>query len=92
MSYLKQFPLHTLKIAEPFVHGTPHDPVDCGIIRAVIAIARSLGVSVVAEGVETQAQLMFLRAERCDAIQGYLFSRPVPAQDVPALLRSGKGE
>jgi len=90
LSYLKQFPLHTLKIAQPFVHGAPHDPVDCGIIRAVIGIARSLGVSVVAEGVETEAQLSFLRAERCDAVQGYLFSRPVPASEVPALLRSGR--
>lgn len=87
LSYLKQFPLHTLKIAEPFVHGAPVDPVDCGIIRAVIGIARSLGIAVVAEGVETEAQLTFLRAEHCDIIQGYLASRPVPALEVPALFR-----
>ena len=87
LSYLKQFPLHTLKIAQPFVQGAPDDPVDCGIIRAVIGIARSLGIAVVAEGVETAEQLAFLRAERCDAVQGFLFSRPVSATEVPVLLR-----
>jgi diguanylate cyclase (GGDEF)-like protein/PAS domain S-box-containing protein len=90
LAYLKRIPLHTLKLAQPFVHGIPHDPADCGIARSVIAVARSLGLSVVAEGVETEAQLAFLRQEQCDAIQGYLFCRPVPADDVPALLASDK--
>jgi diguanylate cyclase (GGDEF)-like protein len=90
LAYLKKLPLHTLKLAQPFVHGIPHERADCGITRAVIAVARSLGLAVVAEGVETEEQLAFLRREGCDSIQGYLFCRPVPAEDVPALLLSGK--
>jgi EAL domain-containing protein (putative c-di-GMP-specific phosphodiesterase class I) len=86
LSYLKQVPLHTLKLAQPFVHGIPHDSTDCGITRAVVAVARSLGLAVVAEGVETAEQLAFLRREGCDAIQGYLCCRPVSGEDVRALL------
>ncbi len=90
LAYLKQVPLHTLKLAQPFVHGLPRDRADCGIARAVIAMARSLDLTVVAEGVETEEQLGFLVREGCDAIQGYLFCRPVPAEDAGSLLASGK--
>lgn len=90
LAYLKQVPLHTLKLAQPFVHGLPKDRADCGIARAVIAMARSLDLTVVAEGVETEEQLAFLVREGCHAIQGYLFCRPIPAEETAALLASGK--
>jgi EAL domain-containing protein (putative c-di-GMP-specific phosphodiesterase class I) len=62
------------------------EPDDATIVRTVIAMAHSLGLEVIAEGVETDDQLAFLRRERCDRVQGYLFSRPIPAADLTALL------
>ena len=89
LTYLKAFPMHTLKLAQPFVEGIPRSPGDVGIARAVIAMAHSLGLSVVAEGVETEAQAAFLAGEHCDAAQGYWFSRPVEPHAIAALVRGG---
>jgi diguanylate cyclase (GGDEF)-like protein len=86
LAYLKRLPIHYLKIDRSFVHDVPVDPDDVTIVRAVIQLAHNLDMQVVAEGVENEAQLEFLRAEGCDEIQGYLVSRPVPAEQLAELL------
>ncbi|MDH1262378.1 EAL domain-containing protein [Pseudomonas sp. GD03944] len=79
LNYLKQFPIDVLKIDRSFVDGLPQGERDGQIARAIIAMAHSLDLAVIAEGVETQAQLEFLRAHGCDEVQGYLLGRPMPA-------------
>jgi diguanylate cyclase (GGDEF)-like protein/PAS domain S-box-containing protein len=79
LSYLKRFPIDTLKLDKSFVNGLPDDEEDAAISCGIIALAHSLKLSVVAEGVETREQLAFLRRHGCDVIQGYLLSRPLPA-------------
>ncbi|GLZ84081.1 motility regulator [Metapseudomonas resinovorans] len=79
LNYLKQFPIDVLKIDRSFVDGLPDGERDAQIARAIIAMAHSLNLAVIAEGVETQAQLDFLREHGCDEVQGYLFGHPVPA-------------
>jgi len=86
LSYLKRFPIDTLKIDRAFVRDITTDPDDAAIAQAIIAMSHSLGVHVIAEGVETAKQLAFLRANRCDAMQGYYFSKPIPAEDMNRLL------
>ena len=81
LSYLQQFPLDVLKIDKSFVSKLGTDPGGAGIVSAVMGLARSLDLQVVAEGVETDAQLTELKRMDCDYAQGYLFSRPVPAED-----------
>jgi EAL domain-containing protein (putative c-di-GMP-specific phosphodiesterase class I) len=86
LSYLKRFPAQTVKIDRSFISGLPSDGDDTAITQAVIAMAHSLGLNVVAEGVETAEQLALLRKLGCDEAQGYLLGRPMPASDLAARL------
>lgn len=90
LSYLKRFPLDTLKIDRSFIKDITSDPDDAAITTAIIAMAHSLNLKVIAEGVETQAQLDFLSAHRCDAIQGYLLSKPLAADALFEILQPDK--
>ncbi|MBP8307547.1 MAG: EAL domain-containing protein [Burkholderiaceae bacterium] len=87
LSYLKRFDVDTLKIDRSFVRDTPDDPEDNAIAIAVIALAHGLGLKVVAEGVENEAQADFLRAQHCDQIQGYLLSEALGPNDLAHWLR-----
>jgi len=91
LAYLKRFPLDALKIDRTFVRDLPHDSDDAAITKAVISLAHSLHLKVVAEGVENEAQLRQLQAFGCDQIQGYHIGRPQPAAACLALLRGGDG-
>jgi EAL domain-containing protein (putative c-di-GMP-specific phosphodiesterase class I) len=87
LSYLKRFPINVLKIDQSFVQDLTVDPDDAAIASTVIVMAHNLKLKVIAEGVETEGQLAFLRERQCDEMQGYLFSKPAPAEVVEALLR-----
>ncbi|PKM80088.1 MAG: hypothetical protein CVU89_15110 [Firmicutes bacterium HGW-Firmicutes-14] len=87
-SYLKNFPSHTLKIDRSFVKDVTTDNDDAAITKAIIALAQNLKLKVIAEGVETEEQLAFLKEQNCDQIQGYLFSRPVSAESFTELLKT----
>jgi len=86
LAYLKRFPIDILKVDRSFIRDIPADSGDKKITRAIIAMAHSLRLRVVAEGVETADQLKFLRAQRCDAVQGYLLYRPLPEEEVADVL------
>jgi diguanylate cyclase (GGDEF)-like protein/PAS domain S-box-containing protein len=86
LAYLKRFPFDSVKIDQSFVRGIPASKDDCAIVEAIIAMAHSLELKVVAEGVETQEQSEFLRELGCDQIQGYLFSKPIPSAEIVGLL------
>ncbi|BAP55661.1 sensor diguanylate cyclase/phosphodiesterase, GAF and PAS domain-containing [Thioploca ingrica] len=87
LSYLKRFPLDNLKIAQEFVRDLTTDPCDVAIAEAIISLARRLGLKIIAEGVETQEHLTFFQTHHCDLVQGYLFSRPLPALEFTELLK-----
>ncbi|MBP8885675.1 MAG: EAL domain-containing protein, partial [Pseudomonas sp.] len=86
LTYLKRLPVDMLKIDQSFVRDATHDPNDAEIIRAIVAMARSLGLALIAEGVEQQDQLDFLQAQGCHLYQGYLFSKPLPQEAFRELL------
>lgn len=81
LSYLRRLPVNTLKIDKSFIDGLISDRAQVAYISSIVDIAHSLGLNVIAEGVETCEQLEQLVECRCDFIQGYLFSRPIPAED-----------
>jgi diguanylate cyclase (GGDEF)-like protein/PAS domain S-box-containing protein len=87
LSYLKRFPIDTLKIDRSFVRDIPGDADDTGIVQAILSMAHTLKLSVVAEGVETSEQLEFLRSLGCDEVQGYYFARPMDSEALAKLLR-----
>ncbi|GAB3183074.1 bifunctional diguanylate cyclase/phosphodiesterase [Hydrogenophaga aquatica] len=87
LNYLKRFQVYKLKIDQSFVQDVTNDPEDASIVAAIVRMAHSLGLKVIAEGVETQAQLDFLRDQGCDEMQGYYLARPLPPNDFEAWLR-----
>jgi EAL domain-containing protein (putative c-di-GMP-specific phosphodiesterase class I) len=89
LSHMRRFPLDELKIDRSFVSGVDTDPDNAAIVIAIIAMAHCLGLSVVAEGVETQAQHAFLKDKSCDECQGFLFAKPMPAEAFGKLLAGG---
>lgn len=86
LRHLRQFPLHKLKIDQSFVHALGHSAEATNVVRAIAALGRSLGITTIAEGVETPDQRRQVEQDGCEAIQGYLLSRPVPAAEVGALI------
>lgn len=88
LSYLKRFPIDSLKIDQSFVKNLTSHADDTAIVSAIIALGHSLKLKVIAEGVETEEQLMCLRSIQCDEVQGYLFSKPVQAQEITRLLEN----
>lgn len=91
LAYLKRFPIDALKIDQSFIRESTTNPDDAAIVTSILLMAKSLKLGVVAEGVETQSQLAFLRVLQCDEVQGYLFSPPVPPDKALALLENGFG-
>lgn len=89
LNFLKRFPLHCLKVAREFVTGVPDNADDVAITEAIIAMGRRLSLSVIAEGIETEAQCVFVRSNGCDEAQGFLFSRPLDAEATGEYLRRG---
>ena len=87
LSYLKLLPIHTLKLDQSFVRDIETDSNDVAICTATIALAHNLGLAVVAEGVETEAQRLLLTSHHCDFMQGYLFSKPLLADDALAFIK-----
>ena len=90
LSYLMQFPISSLKIDKSFIRNLSAEPKALSIAKAIVSMAHGIGVKTVAEGVETWEQLAFLREMGCDQIQGYIFSRPLPENEMAALVTTGK--
>lgn len=88
LNYLKKFKIYKLKIDQSFVHDISTDPEDKAIVAAIISMAHSLGFQTIAEGVETEGQLSFLRAQGCNEVQGYYFSKPLPADQFELFVRN----
>lgn len=92
LSYLRQFPVKKLKIDRSFIRNVPQNLSDAAITTAIIGMAKSLGLRVIAEGVENEAQMSFLSEHHCDEIQGYYFCRPITAIEVAEKLLSKSGQ
>jgi diguanylate cyclase len=90
MSYLRRFPIDKLKIDRVFISEIVNRPEDASIVRAIVSLAHSLRLKVVAEGVETPEQLAFLKTVGCDEYQGYHFSKPLPAATFESLIRDSR--
>jgi EAL domain-containing protein (putative c-di-GMP-specific phosphodiesterase class I) len=88
LAYLSKLPLDTLKIDRSFVHGMTERADNTSIVSAIISLGQALRLKIVAEGVETEAQAQLLRLLRCDEAQGFLFSRPLAADDLEKLLKA----
>ena len=88
LSYLKNLPVHKLKIDQSFVRDIQTDESDAAIIRSIISLGHRLNLRVIAEGVETQEQLDFLRIRGCDEIQGYFYARPMPAESFAGFVKN----
>jgi EAL domain-containing protein (putative c-di-GMP-specific phosphodiesterase class I) len=86
LSYLQQFPINTLKIDRSFVGDIRAEEGDASIINAIVAMARGLKLDLIAEGVENRTQLRYLHSQGCSEVQGFIFSQPLPAAEVKALL------
>lgn len=89
LNYLKHLPIDRLKIDPSFICSLPDNRVDVAIVNAIVALAHGLGLNVIAEGVETSAQLDYLRNIGCDEVQGFLVNRPVPVDEMTRLLLDG---
>ena len=87
LNYLKGFPIDAIKIDMSFVQGIGKDHIDEAVIKAIITLAKSMGVQSVAEGVETYEQVNFLLEHKCDLMQGFYFGRPLPAEDATKFLK-----
>jgi diguanylate cyclase (GGDEF)-like protein/PAS domain S-box-containing protein len=92
LSYLRKFPIDALKIDQSFVRQITTSPAETSIVTAIISMGRSLGLRVIAEGVETQEELAFLQAQQCEEAQGYYFARPLPPERFVKLLENGVPE
>lgn len=92
LSQLKQFPIDTLKVDRSFIRELPNDQEDMAITQAVITMGKTLGLTVIAEGVETEAQQTFLKSRACDQMQGFYFSEALPPDQIPRLFAKAKGK
>ncbi|MFL6713181.1 MAG: EAL domain-containing protein, partial [Sulfurifustis sp.] len=90
LSYLRRFAIHTLKVDKSFIRDITADSGDVEIVKTIIMMARGLKLSVIAEGVETREQLVFLKSHGCHAVQGNLVARPLPAERLNERLVSGR--
>jgi EAL domain-containing protein (putative c-di-GMP-specific phosphodiesterase class I) len=88
LSYLRRFPIDCLKIDQSFVRDIPNNDDAVAIVSAIVAMARSLKLELVAEGVETREQLDYLKQLQCNRMQGFLFSRPIPAKEFESLVKN----
>ena len=90
LSYLKRFPFDQVKIDQSFERDVATNPSDDMLVKVIVSMAHGLGMKVIAEGVETEAQCDIMRSSSCDEIQGYFFSRPISGQAIEALFSEGR--